>query len=99
MSPSLIHEADHYGDTFNSGGDLLQAAQIVLDETGHEQQILRRIATYSELGECYQVYPELLRLIYRLQDSLGVAGQISHGGIDLGQSKAQRWQSIPPSAG
>ena len=85
----LVHEAYHQSDAAAGCRDLLQGAQVVVDEPRSQEQVLRRVAGDGQLGEAEQVDAQLAAALGILQDLGDVALQVADGGVDLSQTDPQ----------
>src|SRR5262249_38082787 len=75
----------HDGRNGKPVGQVLQAAQVALDERRTLQEILREVSAHAKFGEYREVGATLPRLLRKIQDSRGVSGEIADRGIELRQ--------------
>ena len=68
-----VGEPDDGGAAARPAGDLAQHLEVVLDEAGLEEEVLRRIAGDGELGEEGDVRTSFLGLLEGGEDAGGVA--------------------------
>jgi len=101
-----VDETDHGGDAFGRRHHLVQLAQVVADEAGLQEEVLGGVAGQGQLGEYDQVGLLAARPRHPVDDLLGVAAQVAHGAVDLGQRHSQRTREVglhgfivPPSRG
>ena len=72
----------------DGGGNALHGGGVVGEERGLEEQVLRRVAGYSEFGECDEVGVGGPGFVNQLDDAGGVAGDVADGGVELAQGPA-----------
>jgi len=78
-----LSETDYQRDIAAGLGQLLDCAEVVLEEVLFQQEVLRRIAADGQLCEDHHLCPGLVSLGVEFRYPLGVAGQIAHGRIGL----------------
>ena len=85
-----VDEADHRGDALGLGDDVLQRFQVVADEVGLEQQVLRRVPGQGQLRERDQVGAQVAGPSDPVGDLLGVPPEVADREVGLGQGDPQR---------
>ena len=70
--------------------EAIEGDVLPFDQGRPQQQIPRRIAPQRQLRGEHQIGPALGRLMADRQDAAGVAVEVAHQGIELGQGEAHR---------
>ena len=83
---ALVHEADHRRQPAGGARDVLQRAQVGLDERRLEEQVLGRIAGHRQLGERHEPAALGARLVEPGADLRHIALEVADGGIDLAEA-------------
>ena len=83
--PHAVDEADDGDDAQRLRGQTPEGAQVVLDEGGPEDQVLRRVAGHRQLGQRDQVRRLPPGAFDRLLDQQAVALEVPHRRVDLRQ--------------
>lgn len=71
-----------------------QILPILLNELGLKQQILWRIACYSQFGESQQINAKRLCFINEMYYLICVAAQVTHSRVNLSHSQSQDAQLV-----
>ncbi len=85
MSSRLSTKPTIGGETPRGAGDVVEGAQIALDEGRLEQQVLGRIAGHGQLRERHQLGPHPSGSANPVDDLPRVTFEVSHGWVDLGE--------------
>src|SRR3989475_1855933 len=86
---ALIDESHDRGDALGAAGDFLQRGQVSPHKVGFEQEIFRGITGDRQFGEADDIRAQIARAVDGLANTAGIALQVSHRRIDLGQADAQ----------
>src|SRR3972149_4476345 len=84
-----IHKPHHASYTLGVGHNLLEVAQVVLDEVGLEEEVFRRVTGEGQLGEGEEVHPQFPGPVYVFLYSGSVAAQVTNSGVYLAQAQAE----------
>jgi hypothetical protein len=77
-------------------GDALETGLVGCHKAGLEEQIFRRVAGHRQLGQGHQIGAQVPGAADGAHDLALVAGQVSHGSVDLGQGDAHTVHSQSP---
>ena len=95
----LFHEADDSHAVLGRSRYFLQREKVAFDETRLEQEILGRVTGEHELGEHRQARTRGFGLGELGNDLVGVAVEITDGGVQLAQRDAQVAHDRNPTGG
>src|SRR4051812_34241446 len=79
------HQATDHRYAGRSLGNALGGLLVFGDKRGILDQIARRITTDRQLGKHHQLRPGGFGALREIDDLLSVAGEITDGGVDLGE--------------
>jgi hypothetical protein len=97
-----VHEADDDGEADRGADDVVEGAQVALDERRLEEEVLRRVAGERQLGEGHQVDAEGAGARQRLEDAARVPLEVADRRVDLAEPDPEEPHvegSIPPGPG
>ena len=86
-----VNEPDDGGNPLTFRRDPEQLITVLSDELRLEQQVLRRIAGQGEFGESYKVGAQVASISDCGNDALGVAVEVSDGGVHLSHCDAEEY--------
>ena len=85
-----LREADQRHDPVGGLGEAVERTARGAQEVRLQQQVLRRVPGEPELGEYHEPGALAARVVDRRRDLLGVAVDVSDGGVELRHGQAQR---------